>query len=193
MDNLIFYYKTESDAQKDSHILLIKAAKQLYGDKNYELFRRSGGKLYFKYHPEIHFSISHSGEYWTCAFSDAEVGLDVQIEEHHHRIEKISRRFFTLEEQEYLERCNYDEFYDIWAAKEAYLKYTGEGLARGLQTVSMVKDGQIAEIIGNENMGDGSPGRVGYLQKVDFQIGYHMWVCTDPSNGSIKIRKKELI
>lgn len=188
MDNLIFYYKTESDAQKDSHILLIKAAKQLYGDKNYELFRRSGGKLYFKYHPEIHFSISHSGEYWACAFSDAEVGLDVQIEEHHHRIEKIARRFFSPEEQEYLERCDFDEFYDVWAAKEAYLKYTGEGLAKGLGKFSVVRDGYLGETLSL-----GETAKSACLQKVDFQIGYHMWICTDPSNGSTMIRKKELI
>lgn len=187
MDITIYYYKYGTEVQRESHRLLTKAAEDMYGMGEYELAKVPGGKPFFVNHPEIHFSISHSGEYWTCAFSKEEVGLDLQIEEHRHRIEKISKRFFAPEEQEYLEKCNYAEFYDVWAAKEAYLKYTGEGLAKGLGNHSVVRDGRLGGVFLT-----GEKEKTVCLQKVDFQIGYHMWICMDPQ-GSIQIRKKELL
>lgn len=187
MEITIYYYKYSKDVQKDSHRLLTKAAEDLYGMGEYELSKASGGKPFFRHHPKIHFSISHSGAYWVCAFADVEVGLDIQIEEHRHRGEKIAARFFAPEEKKYLEKCGYEKFYDVWAAKEAYLKYTGEGLAKGLGNHSVVRDGRLGGVFLT-----GEKEKTVCLQKVDFQIGYHMWICMDPQ-GSIQIRKKELL
>ena len=44
------------------------------------------------------------------------------------RKERISSRFFHPQENEYLRRCAYRDFFDIWAAKESYVKYTGQGI-----------------------------------------------------------------
>ena len=183
----VFYYKIPYEVSENSHRFLDKAVHQLYGEGAYELSVLSGGKPYFAHHPEIHFSISHSGEYWACAFADEEVGLDIQIEDHHRKKEKIAKRFFSQEEQIYLAKQNYAEFYDIWAMKEAYLKYTGEGLACGLDKISVVREGAVRDMV------CAASGKQGHLQKIDFPLGYHMWICTDPSNRSIKIRKRELI
>ena len=120
-----------------SHRLLRQAA-QLYAPGQAELTLASGehGKPYFLNAPQLQFSISHSGAYWLCAFSAAPVGLDVQ----EHRVcqkQALARRFFSPAEQDYLERTAYAPFFDLWCAKESYLKYTGEGLS-GLESVCTV-------------------------------------------------------
>lgn len=192
MEIIVFYCKIEKVHQQESHRFLRKAACWIYGEKNYDLAEREGGKPYFSHHPEICFSISHSGEYWTCAFSDTEIGLDIQIEDNRRQRERIAGRFFSAEEQTYLTECDYKEFYDIWAMKEAYLKYTGEGLARGLGKLSVVSGGRLMEVVSTDAENASETGRPGYLQKIDFELGYHMWICTEPPNGSITIRKREL-
>ena len=40
--------------------------------------RTERGKPYFPHAPQLHFSISHSGAYWSCALSDQTVGFDLQ-------------------------------------------------------------------------------------------------------------------
>lgn len=81
------------------------------------------------------FSLSHSGEYAACAISEEEVGLDVQ------RMRKIpydrlAQRFFPEREWKALLACEEagrDElFYRLWTRKEAYGKFTGEGLKGSL-------------------------------------------------------------
>jgi phosphopantetheinyl transferase len=176
---IIILYTKWDKSTYTSHELLKKAAELLYGAGEYTTASYAGGKPYFSAHPEIHFSISHSGAYWMCAFADWEVGLDIQREENHDR-ERLSRRFFLTEEQDYLEKSGYARFYDIWAAKEACLKYTGDGLARGLMNTCVVQDGQIG---GQIKVMD----REAYLQKIEFCDMYKVWVCSQ-KRPSCKIK-----
>ena len=120
-----------------SHRLLRQAAAQYApGQADLTLAVGPHGKPYFLHAPQLHFSISHSGRRWLCAFSDAPVGLDVQ----QHRVcqrQALARRFFSPAEQLFLEQRAYAPFFDLWCAKESYLKYTGEGLS-GLEAVCTV-------------------------------------------------------
>ena len=54
----------------------------------------------------IHFSISHSGDWWSCAVSTEEVGLDIQ-QERHCRAERLARRFYHPLEVAWLEKNGY--------------------------------------------------------------------------------------
>ncbi len=74
-----------------------------------------------------HISVSHSGAYFGCLVSDVPAGLDIQ-QERNVRVEKVSLRYFTEEEQRYIEKTGSDGFFLLWARKEAYCKYTGRGL-----------------------------------------------------------------
>ena len=113
--------------------------------QDWEIAEHDGGKPYFPEHPEIHFSISHSGEYWACAIASKEVGLDLQEENATARARKLAKRFFHPHEQAYLKSVDYRAFTRIWAAKESYLKYTGEGIAGGMSHFSVVdEDGRFA-------------------------------------------------
>ena len=92
----------------------------------------ANGKPYLKNMPDVCFNLSHSGDYVVCVISDSEIGVDIQYHRRNikegvlkkvlHEIEKGEYGDFGEEEKESL-------FFQIWAAKEAYSKYTGEGLA----------------------------------------------------------------
>lgn len=104
------------------------------------------GKPYFAFHPEWRFSLSHSGDLAMCVMSPNEVGCDIErIGER--ETEKLAKRFFSGAENELLERTPEAErarmFFRLWTLKESFLKCTGEGLTRPLDsfTVSIGDDG----------------------------------------------------
>ena len=83
-------------------------------------------------------SLSHSGAYIAVAVGKSAVGIDV---ERKRKISlAVSRRWFRPEEHEVLTSLPEEEraraFFRFWTLKEAALKYTGEGLAGGPETVN---------------------------------------------------------
>ncbi|MCL1805216.1 MAG: 4'-phosphopantetheinyl transferase superfamily protein [Clostridiales bacterium] len=102
---------------------------------------------------DVHFSLSHSGVYCACAFHTRPVGLDLQIHRECRR-EAVARRFFHPAEYAWLEKGGFKSFFQVWAAKESYVKYTGAGLAGGLDKFSVVEGGGLACEI---TRGDSSP------------------------------------
>lgn len=91
--------------------------------------------------PGFHFNFSHSGNLTACAFSDQEVGLDLQ-ETGGRAVNplRVARRFFTASEYEALLSLSekpakqLELFYRFWTIKEAYLKYIGCGLQGGVDS-----------------------------------------------------------
>lgn len=96
------------------------------------------GKPYLRDYPEYYFNLSHSGTRVMAAFSDHEVGCDIE------QIKAgrlgVARRFFTKAEQAYLEEKAMSEdrrdreFTRLWALKESVLKVTGKGVALPLDS-----------------------------------------------------------
>lgn len=80
---------------------------------------------------EVFFNLSHSGDYILCAVSSQEVGVDIEYRGKA-RLE-VARRFFHPHEARLLQDAPAEQqvslFFDYWAAKESYLKYTGDGLS----------------------------------------------------------------
>ena len=79
-------------------------------------------------------SISHSGDYAVCAFSHAPVGID--IEQVRPICARVAVGTFSEGETEYLGADGNElsgdalvRFYEIWTAKEAYAKMTGNGIS----------------------------------------------------------------
>lgn len=106
------------------------------------------GKPYLRGVKDLYFNISHSKNYVVCAFSDREVGIDIQV--HKKGKGDIAQRFFSIEDRELMEKMageggNPEEiFFSLWTVKEAYMKLTGEGMRQGLDatTVEMEGDGK---------------------------------------------------
>jgi len=115
-----------------------KFAHNKYG-KPYikKLSRKKGGQIINR---EIYFSLSHSSHMLICAVSRYNIGADCQfINIKDIKIcRKIAERFYAPQEILYLNNlpeCEYiNNFFEIWAKKEAYVKYTGKGLSEGLST-----------------------------------------------------------
>ena len=76
------------------------------------------------------FNLSHSGDYVVCGVSNGEVGVDIQKWVPYK--ERTAERFFAKEEWKLLQEKDEQErtelFYRLWSRKEAYGKYTGQGI-----------------------------------------------------------------
>ena len=85
----------------------------------------------------LYFSLSHSGRRVCCALSDRDIGFDVQKISRPH--DALLRR--CLSERERSRICESANpaaaFTLLWCVKESYVKATGEGLSRALETLEL--------------------------------------------------------
>lgn len=89
------------------------------------------GKPYLINFSDVHFNISHSGEYVACAVSDKPVGVDIQkIGEYNC---DVAKRVCNEKELVQIENSSdkASEFTKLWAQKEAVLKMYGTGITGG--------------------------------------------------------------
>ena len=101
-----------------------------------EIGTRERGKPYLLKHPEIEFNISHSGRYVLVALAHEAVGADVQeIEDR--ELDSLAKHVCSPDElRAYNESGDKaDYFFRLWVRKEAYIKWTGDGLYRELKTI----------------------------------------------------------
>lgn len=144
--------------------------RELYGlrERDITIAYGSHGKPYVENEPQIHFNLSHSGDYVLAAFAPVEVGCDIQQIGQAVRNDRIAARFFTEDEQTAIARGI--DFYRIWARKESYIKCLGDGMARDLRSFSVAGD----LVSGAENS----------MKYADYGIyGYHMAICYDNKNA----------
>ncbi len=102
----------------------------------------------------VDFNLSHSGRYAVLAVSSAPVGIDVECLG---RVRmEVAKRFFCPEEYREIEKAatpreKSTRFAWYWTMKEAYIKRTGEGMARGLDTFHIVRgEGGLSGTAGEE-------------------------------------------
>lgn len=113
----------------DARLLLAYALHQVYGLTELPpIARQPKGKPWFPSAAHIRFSLSHSGGFVLCAVGNREVGVD--IEAVRPRNTALPRFALTPAEYEtYLHSGGaWEDFYALWTRKEAWCKYTGEGL-----------------------------------------------------------------
>lgn len=117
--------------------------QQLYGLREREITITYGahGKPYVKNRPDIHFNLSHSGDYVLAVFAPVDVGCDVQQVTQDTRSKRIAARFFTEKEQ--MAIADGMDFYRIWVRKESYIKCTGDGMACDLRSFSVEEEKNI--------------------------------------------------
>ncbi len=96
------------------------------------------GKPYYPALPSVFCSVSHSGGYWVALFDKHPCGVDIERATRARSNEAVIRRKFTPEEQRIAEGGE-AAFLRVWTRKEAYLKYTGEGLTRDLLSFSVAE------------------------------------------------------
>ena len=144
---MIYVYKTAYMLEKGEHqyhkehqigrMLLQKGLKKWYGVELSEqeledkLEKDKCGKPRFKGQDVICFNISHCDGVVVCAFSNQEIGIDVE------KIQDVTqsmlKKILTENEQKILSKYENDEeeynklFYKFWTFKGSYLKWEGSG------------------------------------------------------------------
>lgn len=113
------------------------------------------GKPYVANVENVYFNVSHSGEWVVCIVSDKPCGIDIETMDKDNL--DIAKRFFAKSEYEYISNCSEEEingrFYEIWTAKEAYLKYEGKGLRIDLGSFEVVKkENQFSVLVNGAEM-----------------------------------------
>lgn len=98
------------------------------------------GKPYYPNYPKYHFSVSHTKKCVVYTNSDVPVGIDVEDNSRaDETLNSIAKASFTHDEFNAIMKSSdsASEFLRIWTAKEAFLKCTGEGLTRPLDSFSV--------------------------------------------------------
>lgn len=134
-------YWTSGEVLPCSDALIALVAEQWRSEKHRPPFQTDVLRLEFEkprfvHAPDVHFSVSHSGSCWICAIDNQPVGIDLQ------RFQTvnaagIARRHFHPMESLWLE-AHPDDFFKIWTAKEAFVKYTGKGIDNDFGSFSVV-------------------------------------------------------
>ncbi len=150
------------------------------------------GKPFLKDYGEVCFSLSHSGKYAAGAFSNHDVGIDVQ--KHRGTRYDMAGRFFAEEDKALLERLgeenSNDNFYRIWAVKESYMKLTGEGMRQGLDATVVEPAGEGLQR-GRVRRKDGRTGNA-YFVISDRLEEYSIAVCSYDELADINIKEIEI-
>lgn len=138
------------------------------------------GKPYFLEFPELQYNLSHAGDYVVAAFSDESVGID--IAERRGSKDSLIRRCLTEAEMGWLKgQVDRDEaFCRLWAGKESFVKWTGEGLRKDLRQVEITLDG--AFCARDLKPAESVPGGIdsmeqAYLKEWREPCGYSVCVC----------------
>ena len=141
-----------------------------------------GGKPYLREHPDIFFSLSHSGDRVMCAISEAEVGCDVEQVKVLNK--KLAERFFTREEYEAIADLSSQEeqrqlFFRLWTLKESFMKVVGLGLALPLKDFSIDLSGREPRVTQQVN-----PDRPYYFREFSPEEGYRYACCAETPDFS---------
>ena len=125
-------YLRESDRQLSlaAYLLLQEALEKEYGiTRPPEFSFGPHGKPFLRDYPHIHFNLSHCPGAALCVVGDAPVGCDIETVPQRLDLD-LCRYCYSQEELDAILRAEHPQqaFCTLWTRKEAFLKYTGEGL-----------------------------------------------------------------
>lgn len=135
-----------------------------------------GGKPYYNNNSKK-FSISHSGNYVIVAFSDYEIGTDIERPASFDILSVLD--YLHPQEAEYIESASNSEeaFFMVWTRKEAYLKAIGKGIIDGLNNENCLQ---------NELS---PPGEKWFLHSLPLFTNYQIAICTGIPDCQISTRE----
>lgn len=122
--------------------VLLQAALKEKGLNRGVISYGEAGKPYTEGVKDFCFNISHSGDYVAIAFSDVNIGFDLQkpVSAKESLIKRIASEREIKEKEDLIN----NDFPLFWAIKESYAKYTGKGIGTDFVNLSFeVRDGEI--------------------------------------------------
>ena len=120
--------------QCTSRALLAASLRRYLGKSSLPVLDKTPqGKPFFPTCPHLHTSLTHSGKLVLCALSCDPVGVDMELVLP--RRPSLPRYALTPLEfsQWQAQGKDWTAFYQLWTRKEAWCKFTGEGLASALR------------------------------------------------------------
>ena len=170
--------------ERTTDALVTQLAKPYFDGAVPEILRQKRGKPYFAGNGNVHFSVSHSGEFVAVAFASFPVGIDLQQhkqrgfetrEEAIARHKKLAARYFHPQEQEIVAADPWKGFFRIWTAKESFVKRTGQGIDKEFSKLCILPQGEAWQ--------DAN----GFFRQIEFPQGYTLTLCTEqPTDWIIK-------
>lgn len=140
--------------------------------KPFDVSYEAGGKPFLPEFPDIHFNLSHSGDYVCCTIGNEPVGADLQ--KYTAVKDNFAKRFFTKKDNQMLEACSGEQrgklFFRMWSIKESYIKFTGKGMSQGLNSFEI--DWERKAIIQEEKKEPDA-----FYEELSFLPGYSFCVC----------------
>ena len=133
---VVVYLADNITLRSQARLLLALAAKEQYGLSPLPpISRAERGKPFFPDHPEINFSLSHSGTLALCALDSAPVGADIQTAAP--RRPAMVERCCSPEERVWLagRGDSPEAFALLWSLKEAMVKHSGKGLTLPISAI----------------------------------------------------------
>ncbi|MDO8341851.1 MAG: 4'-phosphopantetheinyl transferase superfamily protein [Cellvibrio sp.] len=105
-----------------------------------EFLRTDKGKPYLP-QSDIHFSLSHSGDWALIAVGKAElIGVDIEVVSAMRDLCGIAESYYHPQEfarlQELKDEDQAEYFYRLWTLKEAFFKAIGTGISAGLEKIA---------------------------------------------------------
>lgn len=119
-------------------ILFNRGLKE-FGMEGAAVFYGENNKPYIEGADSLYFNLSHSGSMAVCAFSDAEVGID--IEQNKSFKKSLIEYVFDEREAEHIFLQGKDDaernalFTRLWTMKESIMKYYGKGISMGPKNI----------------------------------------------------------
>lgn len=103
------------------------------------------GKPYLTGTSDLHFNVSHAGNYAACAIDTHPIGIDIEVPRPIRPA--LCQKVCTAEELEFVHpdgRFSPERFLQLWTAKEAFLKQSGIGIMQDLTSISLVRNGALS-------------------------------------------------
>lgn len=129
-----------------AYLLLKEGLYKEYGiQENPKFAYNINGKPSLCDYPNIHFNISHCKKAILCVIDDNEVGCDIEVIPDS-LDESLCDYCFNYNEKRQIENSDEPciEFARLWTIKEAFLKYTGDGISDNLKYT--LSDARLLEI-----------------------------------------------
>ena len=131
---IYFYDKKKGHKREDTDRLIRESLDDCISGYslapyNGEIKRTALGKPYIDY--PLYIGVTHTDSVVIVAIDEKSFGIDAEnIARSMQRQDSIAGRFFTENERRFVEKSADKEsaFLEIWVKKEAYVKFTGEGV-----------------------------------------------------------------
>lgn len=132
---------------------------------------------------EYFFSMSHSGKFAICAFSDSPIGCD--IEKLRDNFPRVTKKILTADEDATFQTLDESEqiafFFRLWTCKESVTKWIGKGIAYPFVNFSAMEGLQVRNSISIE-------GKKLYLKSFLIE-DYAVSLCTEASAFPREIKR----